>query len=247
MVLPSDHLIKDVAQFQRTLRTASAAASESGALVTIGIKPTWACPSYGYVERGERHVLPGGDDVPVYEVVRFREKPDPELAAQFLAQGNFTWNAGMFFWTLPAVRQNLADHCPELAAFVDALAASSDFDATVKVAFPALPKLSIDYALMEKAPRVLNVEATFDWDDVGNWTSVGAHLPTDNDGNQHNCAISHLESHENLVFSQTGQHVALLGVSDLMVITTDDAVLIAHRSEAEKIKKLVDGLPEELR
>jgi mannose-1-phosphate guanylyltransferase len=153
----------------------------------------------------------------------------------------------MFFWTLPAVRENLARHCPELSGFVDALAASEDFSATVKLTFPTLPKLSIDYVLMEKASRVLNVEATFDWDDVGNWTSIGAHLPKDNDGNEHNCALSHIDAHENLVFAQTRQHIALVGVSDLMVIATGDAILIAHRNEAEKIKKLVEGLPDELR
>jgi mannose-1-phosphate guanylyltransferase len=247
MVLPSDHLIQDTAQFQRAVQTACAAAQQSGALVTIGIKPTWACPSYGYVERGPRFSLQHDTGVAVYEVQRFREKPDPELAEEFLARGNFSWNAGMFFWTLPAVRENLAANCPELSAFVDALAASQDFAATVKLTFPALPKLSIDYALMEKAHRVLNVEACFDWDDVGNWTSVGAHLATDEAGNQHNCAISHMDADKNLVFSQTKQHVALLGVSDLIVISTGDALLVAHRSQAEKIKKLVDGLPEELR
>ena len=247
MVLPSDHLIKDVAHFQSSVRTACAAAQQSGALVTIGIKPTWPCPAYGYVERGARFTMPQDDGVPVFEVVRFREKPDSELAAEFLAQGNFTWNAGMFFWTLSSVRKSLAAVCPELATFVDALAASKNFAATVTAQFPTLPRLSIDYALMEKAPRVLNVEAGFDWDDVGNWTSIGAHLAKDNQGNQHNCAISQLDAHENLVFSQTGQHIALIGVSDLMVIATGDALLIAHRSDAEKIKNLVDGLPEELR
>lgn len=247
MVLPSDHLIKDVAAFQRALQTACAAASESGALVTIGIKPTWPCPSYGYVERGARVDGTSENDPPVYEVVRFREKPSADLAERFLEQGNFTWNAGMFFWTVPTVRKNLAKHCPELAAFVDELQSSSDFNATLQARFSSLPKLSIDYALMEKAPRVLNVEATFDWDDVGNWTSVGAYLPRDAEGNQHNCAVSQLESTNNLVFSQSPQHIALLGVHDLIVVTTGDAVLIAHRSQAERLKKLVDDLPKELR
>jgi mannose-1-phosphate guanylyltransferase len=247
MVLPSDHLIQDKEQFQRALKTACSAAQQWGALVTIGIKPTWACPGYGYVERGARRTLEPDTGVPVYEVERFREKPDPELAEEFLAQGNFIWNAGMFFWTIPAVRQHLEEHCPELSAFVDALSASKDFPATVKLTFPALPKLSIDYALMEKARGVLNVEACFDWDDVGNWTSVGAHLAKDTAGNQHNCALSQLESDNNLIFSTTKQHIALLGVSDLMIISTGDALLVAHRSEAEKIKKLVDGLPDELR
>lgn len=247
MVLPSDHLIQDKAQFQRALQTACSAAQQSGALVTIGIKPTWACPSYGYVERGVRFQMEQDTGVPVFDVVRFREKPSADLAAEFLAQGNFTWNAGMFFWTLPTVRENLSKHCPELSAFIDALQSSKDFNATVTAQFPTLPKLSIDYALMEKAPRVLNVESCFDWDDVGNWTSVGGHLPKDDHGNQHNCALSQLDAGNNLVFSQTKQHIALLGVSDLMVIATGDALLVAHRSQAEKLKKLVDGLPKELR
>jgi mannose-1-phosphate guanylyltransferase len=247
LVLPSDHLIQDRAAFQKTVRAACAAAQQSGALVTIGIKPTWACPGYGYIERGARFAMNPDPGISVFEVVRFREKPAPDLAEQFLAQGNFAWNAGMFFWTVPTMREELARHCPELSAFVDALAASQDFAATVKVTFPALPKLSIDYALMERASRVLNVEAAFDWDDVGNWTSVGAHLSSDGQGNQHNCAVTQLDADNNIIFTQTKQHVALLGVSDLLVISTGDALLVAHRSQAEKIKKLVDGLPEELR
>jgi len=247
MVLPSDHIIQDKDAFQRALKTACMAAEQSGALVTIGIKPTWACPSYGYVERGEPYVVTPDTGVPVYDVVRFREKPSVDLAESFLAQGNFTWNAGMFFWTLATVRENLTAHCPELATFVNTLAESKDFGATLNEEFPKLPKLSIDYALMEKAPRVLNVEACFDWDDVGNWTSVGAYLKKDLEGNQHNCIVSIQDSAKNLIFTQTGQHVALLGVEDLLVVSTPDALLIAHQSQAEKIKKLVDGLPSELR
>lgn len=247
MVLPSDHLIQDKAEFQRALATACAAAEQSGALVTIGIKPTWPCPSYGYVERGAAHPLEPDTGVPVYEVVRFREKPSKEQAEKFLAQGNFTWNAGMFFWKVETVRQNLAQHCPELAAFVSALQSAPDFGAALLERFAGLPKVSIDYALMEKAPRVLNVEATFDWDDVGNWTSVGHYLNKDTSGNQHNCTVSGMDSSGNLVFSHTAQHIALLGVHDLMVISTPDALLVAHRSQAETLKKLVDGLPNELR
>ena len=245
MVLPSDHLIKDHESFRQTLQAACDAATQSGALVTIGIKPTWACPGYGYIERGAK--LEGPGDIPVYEVKKFREKPNAELAEHFLAQGNFTWNAGMFFWSLASVRSNLETHCPELAEFVTELEQSPDFATTLRARFASLPKLSIDYALMENATRVLNVEACFDWDDVGNWTSVAAYLPKDDAGNQHNCAISKLDADNNIIFSQTPQHVALLGVEHLMIISTPDALLIAHRNEAEKLKKLVDGLPKNLR
>ncbi len=246
MVLPADHLIKDQKEFQRVLTNAMLAAEVGQSLVTIGIKPTWACPSYGYVERGRRASLPGVDDQAVYEVARFREKPNPDLAEHFLSQGTFTWNAGMFIWTIPAIFSELSRHCPALADFVSELRNSKDFSATVSKQFNKMPKLSIDYALMERASRVLNIEATFDWDDVGNWTSVGRYLQSDKDGNQHNCALSQLDSSSNLVFSQTGQHVALLGVQDLIIVSSKDALLVTSRAHAENIKKLADQLPKEL-
>lgn len=245
MVLPSDHWIKDREAFQRTVSTACAAARESGALVTIGIKPTWACPGYGYIECGGDDAVPGVSGV--REVKRFREKPAPEIAQEYFAHGGFLWNAGMFFWSVPAVRGMMEEHCGELAAFISALEVSEDFERTLRASFAALPKRSIDYALMEKAPRVLNVEAGFDWDDVGNWISVAAHLAEGDGGNRQNCVVSQQESGNNIVFSHTGQHVALLGVKDLMVISTPDALLVAHRSQAEQLKKLVDELPKELR
>ncbi len=246
MVLPADHLIKDQKEFQRVLTNAMKAAEVGQSLVTIGIKPTWACPSYGYVERGRRASLPGVDDQAVYEVARFREKPNPDLAEHFLSHGNFAWNAGMFIWTIPAIFSELSRHCPALADFVSELRNSKDFNATVSKQFNKMPKLSIDYALMERASRVLNIEATFDWDDVGNWTSVGRYLKSDKDGNQHNCALSQLDSASNLIFSQTGQHVALLGVQDLIIVSSKDALLVTSRAHAENIKKLADQLPKVL-
>ena len=247
IVLPADHLIKDQAEFQRVLSNAALAAEKSGSLVTVGIKPTWPCPSYGYVERGRRASIGGLDDLPVWEVTRFREKPNPDLAEHFIGQGNFSWNAGMFIWTIPAIFSELSRHCRVLADFVSELRGSKDFAATIANQFGKLPKLSIDYALMEKASRVLNIEATFDWDDVGNWTSVGRYLKCDGDGNQHNCAFSQQDADNNLVFTQTGQHVALIGVQDLIVVASEDGLLVASRSKAENIKKLVDGLPPALR
>ena len=247
IVLPADHLIKNHAEFQRVLSNAALAAENSGSLVTVGITPTWACPSYGYVERGRRASIGGLDDLPVWEVARFREKPNPDLAEHFISQGTFLWNAGMFIWTIPAIFSELSRHCPVLADFISELRGSKDFSATVDKQFGKLPKLSIDYALMERASRVLNIESTFDWDDVGNWTSVGRYLETDSDGNQHNCALSQQESTNNIVFTQTGQHVALIGVQDLIVVASKDGLLVATRSKAENIKKIVDGLPQQLR
>ena len=248
MVLPSDQLIQDTAAYHAVMRDALATAEKSNGLVTIGIRPTWACPSYGYIERGEHAVIEGLEcENPPVEVKRFREKPNAELAEQFLAQGQFSWNAGMFVWSLPTVIEQLASHAPELAAFVSELRHSSDIGATVAAQFPQLTPISIDYALMEAADRVLNIEATFDWDDVGSWISIAKYLEKIGSENCVNQPISEIDSRNNIVYNaRPGTHIALLGVDDLIVVQTPDALLIANRLQADSIKKLSDILPVEL-
>lgn len=247
VVLPADHLIQDSEGFQKTLRTAVAAARQTGELVTIGIPPTWACPGFGYVEMGPVVAIKDtGDGPPVHEVRRFREKPNAELAEQFLRQGNFRWNAGMFIWTIPAILTALRRHAPELAAFVSRLHAGEDFPKFLREQFPDLPKISIDYAVMERAARVLMVESAFDWDDVGSWTAIAKYLPERSSGNVGNTEITTIDARGNLVFASTKRQIALLGVSDLIVVDTPDALLICNRHEAEKIKHLVAKVPPEL-
>jgi mannose-1-phosphate guanylyltransferase len=247
LVLPADQLIKDKAAFQDCLRGALEVAQRSRALVTIGIKPTWACPGYGYIERGRRASIVGlASGAAVYEVHRFREKPAPELAEQFIQQGTYTWNAGMFLWTVASVIAEMTQHCPELAAFVSEVRRSRNLAATLASQFPSLPRISIDYALMEKADRVLNVEASFDWDDVGSWISVGKYLAADAANNASNSPLTAVGSHSNIVFTSGGERVALLGVQDLIIVQTPDALLIADRHSADAIKKLVDLVPPDL-
>ncbi|MGI8604114.1 MAG: mannose-1-phosphate guanylyltransferase [Verrucomicrobiales bacterium] len=246
-VLPADHLIQDAEEFRRVLRGAVAAATRSNALVTIGVKPTWACPSYGYIERGQRAMIRGLEEgVAVYEVARFREKPNAELAEEFLSRGHFVWNAGMFVWCLATVVAELTQHCPELAHFINELVHSRDRCGTLKAQFGRLPRISIDYALMEKASRVLNIEATFDWDDVGSWLSVAKYLPRDADDNAARATTTTLDASGNIVFSSEPIHIGLLGVKDLIVVQTKDALLIADKHSADKIKKLVERVPREL-
>ena len=248
MVLPADQLIRDAAGFLTVMRDALAVAANSDGLVTIGIHPTWACPSYGYIERGARATIPGLDCAnPPYEVKRFREKPNPELAEEFLRLGGFSWNAGMFVWSLPTVIQQLATHVPVLADFVTELRSSPDLSATIAAQFPDLPAISIDYALMEKADRVLNIEATFDWDDVGSWISIAKYLENTGAENRSNQSITELDSENNIIFnSRAGCRVALLGVDDLIIVQTEDALLVANRHQADSIKNLASLLPPEL-
>jgi mannose-1-phosphate guanylyltransferase len=248
MVLPSDQLIRDTAAYQAVMRDAIATAGKSDGLVTIGIRPTWACPSYGYIERGDPAVIAGLTCThPACEVKRFREKPAAELAAQFLSAGGFCWNAGMFVWALPTVIQQLEHHAPELAAFVADIRAAADIPATIASRFPQLTPISIDYALLEKAARVLNIEASFDWDDVGSWLSIAKYLDPSEGENRANQALTQLDSHHNIVFNAcSGTRIALLGVDDLIIVQTADALLIANRQQADSIKALTDLLPPEL-
>jgi mannose-1-phosphate guanylyltransferase len=247
IVLPADHVIKETAAFQKTLGTAAAAAQESGALITIGIKPTWACPGFGYIEQGAavRLKAASGTDS-IHQVVRFREKPNTDLAESFLRKGNFRWNAGMFVWSVPTVLSEFNRHAPELADFISQLRAPNNFEKTLRDRFAKLPRISFDYAIMEKADRVLVVEADFDWDDVGSWRAVAKYFKNDEAGNAANCDIVAVDSSNNIVFDQEETNIALLGVHNLIVVKTRDAILICHRHQAEKIKNLVAKLPPEL-
>ena len=242
LVLPADHVIRDTAAFQRDLAAAARAAEQTGALVTIGIKPTWACPGFGYIELGEPARIENSPPAApaLFNVTRFREKPAPELAQVFFDSGNYRWNAGMFAWTLPAVLRELSAQIPALADFVSQIRGAEDFTATLAEKFPRLPKISIDYAIMENAARVLVLEAGFDWDDVGSWIAVAGYLPKDEHENAANCALTTLDARDNIVFSDQPGAITLLGVSDLIVVQTHDATLICSRHEAERIK-LITG------
>ena len=247
VVLPADHVIKDRSAFQETLMTAARAAEETGALVTIGVKPTWACPGFGYIEQGAPAPLnDGATNNQIFRVIRFREKPNAELADTFFREGNFRWNAGMFVWSVPTVLSEFNRHAPELADFISQIRAPGNWEEALRSRFSKLPKISFDYAIMEKADRVLMVEASFDWDDVGSWRAVASYLARDRQGNAANCEVTALNASNNIIFNDSLTKVALLGVDNLIVVRTSDAVLICDRHDAEKIKNLVADLPAEL-
>jgi mannose-1-phosphate guanylyltransferase len=225
---------------------AVAAAEETGSLITIGVKPTWACPGFGYIEQGEPIKLTNRTEA-VHHVVRFREKPNAELAESFLRKGHFRWNAGMFVWSVPTVLSEFNRHTPELAHFISKIRAPGKFEEVLRDSFSQLPRVSFDYAIMEKADRVLVVEAQFDWDDVGSWTAVAKYLDKDEHDNSSRGAMTAVDSTNNIVFDETGTTtIALLGVHNLVVVRTNDAVLVCHRHQVEKIKDLINKLPSAL-
>src|SRR6266404_216587 len=242
VVLPADHVIKDTAAFQKTIRNAARAAEEKSALVTIGIRPTSPHPGFGYIEMGD--AIPGNPGL--FRVVRFREKPNVDLAESFIRKGNFRWNAGMFVWTVPTILTEFNRHAPEFGRFIAMMSGPGAFEKNWSEKFSKLPRTSFDYAVMEHADRVLLLEAQFDWDDVGGWQAVARYFPKDARGNAANCGLTTLEAGDNIVFDDAGNNVALLGVNNLIVVRTRDAVLVCHRHHAEKIKNLVAKLPEAL-
>ena len=246
LAFPADHVIADRAAFHDTMKTAAAAAQETGALVTIGIKPTWPCPGFGYIEQGEPVRLRADGKIAVHRVIRFREKPNVELAESFLRKGNFRWNAGMFVWSVPTVLSEFNRHAPQLADFISQVRSPNDLDKILRDGFAKLPRISFDYAIMEKADRVMVVEASFDWDDVGSWQAVARYFKKDDHGNAANRPVTALDASDNIIFNEGETTIALLGVRNLIVVRTEDAMLICHRHDAEKIKKLVGKLPSEL-
>jgi mannose-1-phosphate guanylyltransferase len=161
-------------------------------------------------------------------------------------KGNFRWNAGMFVWSVPTVLSEFNRHAPELADFISQIRAPGRWDRVLGKRFPQLPVISFDYAIMEKADRVLMVEATFDWDDVGGWRAVAAYLARDASQNASNCELTTLHASDNIVFSSEPARVALVGVHNLIVVRTEDALLVCNRRDAERIKDIVGQLPVEL-
>ncbi len=244
LVLPADHVIKDEAAFRSDMGLALEEAEKSNALVTIGIKPSWACPGFGYIEKDSGTATQGG--CRAHRVIRFREKPSRELAEAFLREGNFCWNAGMFAWSISTLLPVMSAHARELAGFIETYSTLTGLAAGWEEAFPRLPKTSIDYALLERAEQVRVIDASFDWDDVGSWSAARKYLGEKGSGNRSNAPVTSLNSSNNLVFSDGPGHVALLGVNDLIVVRTGDSLLVAHSSEAENIKQIVAALPAEL-
>lgn len=244
VVLPADHHIPDAADFQRTLSSAIRAAQKGRAIVTVAVMPDWPCPGFGYLELGQASDLEG---VTVREIRRFHEKPSQDTAAEYLERGNFRWNAGMFVWTVDALQEALRGHAPELFRFCSGLTETVNVPAFLEESFEGVPKLSFDYAVMEKLTGALAVEAEFDWDDLGGWVAAGKYYEKDGGENAANIRLQTIDATGNIVFSSDKkQVVALLGVSNLVVVNTGDALLVCAKEQAERIKELVGSLPREL-
>ncbi len=245
IVLPADAMIHDVAKFQAQLRDALDVASAGKTIVTLGIPPTFPSTGFGYLETGEP--LPDGPHgSQIRRLMRFVEKPDLDTATRYVRDGHFFWNAGIFLWQAETFLQEARRQTPELAAFIEGLSSLQNLPAHLAAQFPTLPKISVDYAIMENASSVATVLAEFDWDDVGAWTALPAHLGMDSHGNSTRGPVVRHASDGNIAISN-GRTIALCGVHNLVVVETPDAILVCHKDAVQHVKNLQPHLPEELK
>jgi mannose-1-phosphate guanylyltransferase / mannose-6-phosphate isomerase len=245
LVLPADHVIRKLDAFQQACRRAIELAA-TGRLVTFGITPTAPDPSFGYIEWGAALTSAGA-----FAVKRFVEKPAREIAEQYLKQGNFAWNSGMFCFTARACLDGLRHHAPELleAAHATFGAAGTTRNEPSQVVFDperfkAQPNISIDYALMERSSNVGLIACDIGWSDVGSWKAVSDEHATDEQGNAVVGPVLLLDSRNTFVQAQD-RLVAALGVDDLVVVDTPDALLVAHKDASQHVKEIVARLKKE--
>jgi mannose-1-phosphate guanylyltransferase len=239
-VFPADHVVGKQGAFRAVVKAALKGAA-GGHLMVVGIQPRWPETGYGYVEfpRGTA----AGVRTPV-AVRRFHEKPELAKAKRYVAAGHYYWNSGMFFWRAGVLLDELRRHLPRTATVLAALPgfADSRFAGEMKKAFPLCDNISIDYAVLEKANQVAGIPAgDFGWNDVGSWNAVYELLPQDEHGNVviHDSVV--LDSHNNFVDAR-GKVVALLGVKDLIVVDTPDALLVASRDRAQGVGEILKAL-----
>jgi len=244
-VFPSDHMISKPRRYLQFVRAAFQAAAE-GKIVVLGIQPRWAETGYGYVEFPKNVRAGSLQPLPVR---RFREKPDLKTATRYVQAGNFYWNAGMFFWKTSALLDALREYLPKTATLLASLPvfANRRFASRLKAVFPLCENISVDYAVLENAPHVSGFATDdFGWNDVGSWNAVYQLAAGDSFGNVvRGEALAHASS-GNYVDAE-GKLVALVGVKDLVIVDTPDALLIAHRSSAQEVGEIVKMLERERR
>jgi mannose-1-phosphate guanylyltransferase len=250
-VLPADHVIPEPKRFQRVLGDAFDLAARGQVMVTIGIKPTEPVTAYGYIRVG--HPLPPPHGAKPYATTFlkaecFVEKPFYEKAVEYVNSGVYRWNAGMFVWSFVTITEGLAKHQPEMAAACQRwfkAAGTPKLGQVLAAEYPEVKKVSIDYALMEHAQNVVVAEGDFAWDDLGSWTALARHLPSDAAGNCARAEFIHVDAARNVVFdarTKRRQLIAVVGLRDSIIVQTDDATLVAHKSQAQKVKELVARL-----
>ena len=249
VVLPADHIIKPKSKFIKILKAAISQASCEDVLITLGIKPAYPATGYGYIKRGAKFKI--SKPVPdrfrnskfkIYKVERFVEKPDERKAKEFLRSGKYYWNSGMFIWRKSVILKAMKKYLPELYRQLNYLRAGAKRE-TVKKIYPKLPKISIDYGVMEKAKNTLVIPGDFSWDDLGSWESVEKYFLQDKEGNILEGKGKLIQSKGCFLLNKDEKHLVCgINLENLIVVSTKKALLILPKGKGQEIKRLVGEL-----
>lgn len=243
LVLPSDHLVRHESLCADVLCRAASAAEETDALVTIGMTPAYPETGYGYIAFSRTEDAPAG----VYRVDSFREKPDLETARQYVASGSYLWNSGMFAWKTSTYLNAVRKYLPEAGRIAEALGAACDtpaFSRVLEEQFPLMPSISVDFGILEKAEQIFTIPGTFGWDDVGSWPALLRVAKTDTNGNYRDGDVLTVGT-TNCVFSGGKKLIAAVGLHEIIVVDTDDALLVCDMEAAQNVKKITEMLREQ--
>lgn len=243
-VFPADHHISDLKEYERILNLAYDTAETTGHMVTIGLWPTSPATGYGYIRFSERPI--GDEFSEVYRLQRFVEKPDLLRAQEYVRSGRYLWNSGMFIWKTSVILEAFETHMPELYEKMNGIynqLRTTDEQAAIDSIYPELESISIDYGIMEKTTAVNVIPAEFGWNDVGSWDALSEVFPTDDAGNVIRAKNLCIDT-ENCIINSSSQDrlIATVGVSDLIIVDTEDALMICHRDRAQDVKKIVEEL-----
>lgn len=242
IVLPADHYVGNVSRFREVLKGATAAAERGEHIVTLGIEPNRPETGYGYIQRGKLFDTFAG--VPAYRAERFLEKPGYDRALEFVSSGDYLWNSGMFIWRVDLIFKLMEKHIPQMAKGLKEVAGTVDTERYPEVlerVYSELPRLSVDYGILERADNVLVMPGDFGWDDIGSWTALARYADKDGSGNVLEGEGVLIDTRETYVFSP-GKIAAVLGVEDLLIVNEKDSLLVCPRSRAQEIKRVVQAL-----
>ncbi len=240
LVLPSDHLIKFNAMFINTLKQAITVAEKGNNLVTIGVTPTYPETGYGYINFSNS----GTGFAGAYDVVRFVEKPNVELAKEYVNSGEYLWNSGMFVWKVSSILNNICTFLPAMYEGLEKINdkyGTEDFDTVLEEIFPQLESKSIDYGIMEHAKDIYTIPGNFGWDDVGSWLALERINPTNEFGNMVEGDVISIDTRRSTIIGGN-KLIATVGIEDIVIVDTEDALLICSKDSTQDIKKVIENL-----
>jgi mannose-1-phosphate guanylyltransferase len=244
IVLPADHVIGEEEQFRAAMAAGADFVSREGGLLTFGVRPTRPETGYGYLELGPEHSR--RDKWSIHRLRQFVEKPDIEHARTYLDSGGYLWNAGIFAWRATTLLDEIRRQIPDLASGLDRIGAAlgtTESDAVLSEVYPSLPATSLDFGIMEGAKQLWTLPVDFPWSDVGSWTALAEGLSGDATGNATRGRVQAIDAGNNVLVS-TGPVLSVVGVDNLVVVATPDAVLVVPKDQAQRVREVVEGLRE---